>query len=91
MKRYTQLNHAQRYQISGLMKSGCNQTQIAAEIGVNKSTISREFRRNKGQRGWHPKQAQRIRDQRKQYCINGKQFSSTEWTEVERLIRSDLR
>jgi transposase, IS30 family len=56
MKQYTQLNQEQRYHISGLSKSGWNQTQIAEEIGVNKSTISREFRRNKGQREWRPKQ-----------------------------------
>lgn len=48
MKQYTQLNQEQRYHISGLRKSGWNQTQIADEIGVNKSTISREFSRNKG-------------------------------------------
>ena len=90
MKQYTQLNQEQRYHISGLSKSGWNQTQIADEIGVNKSTISREFRRNKGQRGWRPKQAQSMRDERKQACINGKQFSLNEWAEVERLTRADL-
>ena len=90
MKQYTQLNQEQRYHISGLSKSGWNQTQIAVEVGVNKSTISREFRRNKGQRGWRPKQAQSMRDERKQACINGKQFSLNEWAEVERLTRADL-
>ena len=90
MKQYTQLNQEQRYHISGLSKSGWNQTQIAVEVGVNKSTISRELRRNKGQRGWRPKQAQSMRDERKQACINGKQFSLNEWAEVERLTRADL-
>lgn len=90
MKQYTQLNQEQRYHISGLSKAGWNQTQIADEIGVNKSTISREFSRNKGQRGWRPKQAQGFRNERKQACINGKQFTSNEWGEVERLTRADL-
>lgn len=90
MKQYTQLNQEQRYHISGLRKSGWNQTQIADEIGVNKSTISREFSRNKGLRGWRPKQAQTMRDERKQACINGKQFLPNEWAEVERLTRADL-
>lgn len=90
MKQYTQLNQEQRYHISGLSKSGWNQTQIADEIGVNKSTISREFRRNKGQRGWRPKQAQTMRDERRQACINGKKFSLNEWAEVDRLTRADL-
>ena len=31
-----------------------------------------------------------MRDERKQACVNGKQFSPNEWTEVERLTREDL-
>jgi IS30 family transposase len=90
MKHYTQLTSEQRYQISGLGKAGLLQSQIADSVGVNKSTISRELRRNKGIRGWRPKQAQSIRDARKQATITGKQFSMDEWNEVERLIRDDL-
>src|SRR5512136_3211470 len=90
MNQYTQLTKELRYQIYGLKQSGMNQTEIAEKIGVNKSTISREFGRNKGQRGWRPKQAQSLRDERKQSCLNGRQFSSNEWVEVERLIRDDL-
>ncbi|MDQ3267147.1 MAG: helix-turn-helix domain-containing protein, partial [Pseudomonadota bacterium] len=29
-----------------------NQTEIANRIGVDKGTVSREFKRNKGKRGW---------------------------------------
>ena len=90
MKKYKQLTSGQRYQIYGLKQAGLNQTWIAQKIGVDKSTISREFRRNKGQRGWRPKQAQSLRDERKQACTNGKCFSWDEWAEVERLIRADL-
>jgi IS30 family transposase len=90
MKKYTQLNSGQRYQIYGLKQAGLNQTRIAQKIGVDKSTISRKFRRNKGQRGWRPKQAQSLRDERRQACTNGKCFSSDEWAEVERLIQEDL-
>lgn len=59
-----------------MKQAGLKQSQIAGKVGVDKSTISREFRRNKGQRGWRPKQAQSLRDGRKQACLNGKQFSS---------------
>ncbi len=52
MQHYKQLTSEQRYQISGLKKAGLKQSQIAGEVGVDKSTISRELRRNKGQRGW---------------------------------------
>ena len=90
MKQYKQLTTGQRYQIYGLKQSGLNQTQIALIIGVNKSTISREFMRNKGKRGWRPSQAQSLRDERKQACNNGKQFTLSDWAEVDHLIRQDL-
>jgi len=90
MKNYKQLNQEQRYQISGLLKAGWKHTWIAAEIGVDKGTISRELRRNAGKRGWRPKQAQSLRDARRRVCFNGRQFSSGDWQEVERLTRLDL-
>lgn len=90
MKHYKQLTREQRYQISGLKKAGLNQSQIADELVVHKSTISREFRRNKGRRGWHPKQAQELRDDRRKNCANAQRHSLLEWTEVERLIRQDM-
>lgn len=52
MKRYTQLNQEQRYQIHRLHKAGGNQTRIAEEMGVNRTTISTGFSRNQGRRGW---------------------------------------
>lgn len=44
--KYKQLDFRKRCQIYGLWKAGYNQTEIANEIGVHKSTISREFKRN---------------------------------------------
>ena len=90
MKHYKQLTSEQRYQISGLKKAGLNQSQISDEVGVHKSTISRELRRNKGRRGWHPKQAQELRDERRKKCANAQRLSLPEWMEVERLIRLDM-
>ena len=54
---YTQLTQEQRYQIQALLKMGHQQTEIAKYLGVHKSTVSRELRRNKGLRGYRPKQA----------------------------------
>jgi IS30 family transposase len=56
--KYTQLTQKERYQISALMKAGHNQTETGMISGRHKSTISREVRRNKGLRGYRPKQAQ---------------------------------
>jgi transposase, IS30 family len=90
MKNYKQLTSGQRYQIYGLKQAGLKQAQIAEQVGVNKSTISREFKRNQGRRGWRPGQAQLFRDERKQACPNGKQFTLNDWGEIERLIRLGL-
>ena len=60
MRTWTQLTQTQRYQIYTLQKMGHQQTEIAKFIGVDKSTISRELRRNQGQRGYRPKQAHNL-------------------------------
>ena len=57
---YEQLTQEQRYHISGLLKAGNAQNNIAKELGVDKSTISRELRRNRGERGYRPKQAEEL-------------------------------
>ena len=90
MKHYQQLTQEQRYQIYGLRKAGFKQREIANEVGVDKSTISRELRRNRGQRGWRPKQAQELRDERRKGCSHAKRFSLEDWNKVDRLIRQDM-
>src|SRR3989338_4098766 len=57
MTHYSQLTQEQRYHIYALQKAGNSQTGIADEIGVHKSTISRELNRNRGDCGYRPKQA----------------------------------
>ncbi len=62
---YKQLTYNERYLINKLLKTGFNQTEIAKEVGVHKSTISRKLKRNRGKRGYRHKQAQRYADQRR--------------------------
>ena len=57
MKKYSQLTEVQRYQIEALKKAKKDQQEIAVILGVSSSTISRELKRNTGQRGYRPKQA----------------------------------
>ncbi len=54
---YTQLALEQRYTIYALKKRGKTQTEIAETIGVHKSTVSQEIRRNTGGRGYRYKHA----------------------------------
>ena len=85
---YTQLTQEQRYQISALLKTEHSQTEIATVIGVNKSTISRELRRNRGQRGYRPKQAHRFVQQRRRKAI-AKRISAETWAQIDKKIRQD--
>ena len=65
MNQYRQLTQEQRYHISALIKAGYSQSNIAQMLRVHKSTISREIRRNKGERGYRPKQAHEKASDRK--------------------------
>lgn len=46
MQKFKQLNQAQKYQIEVLLVAGHNQNEIAAILGVHKSTIRRELSKN---------------------------------------------
>jgi transposase, IS30 family len=55
---YMHLTEEERYQIDDLKREGFTQTAIAKKLGRSRSTLSRELRRNEGDRGWRPRQAQ---------------------------------
>lgn len=61
----TQLTQDLRYQIYAYLKAGFSQTDTAKQIGMHKSTISRELSRNQGQRGYRPKQAHNMAKNRR--------------------------
>lgn len=50
-KKYTHLQPEQRYKIEGFLQVGKTISEIAVLVGVHKSTISRELRRNIPKRG----------------------------------------
>ena len=87
MRTYTQLTQEQRYQISALLKMGHNRTEIAAVIGAHKSTVSRELGRNRGQRGYRPKQAHQMASSRRKKAKPRIQEDS--WSLIESKLRQD--
>ena len=58
MRKYKQLNLMKRYQILALLKECMNYTQIANNIGVSKSTISREIQSNSIDGKYNPDEAE---------------------------------
>ena len=86
--KYKQLTLEKRYHISALIKAGMNQKEIALEIAVHPSTISREFRRNNDKvRGYSAEVAQVISS--KKHKEKPKRFSLTK--NIEKYIRSKLK
>ena len=85
MRTYKQLTQEQRYQIYALMKMGHQQTEIANCLGVDKATISREVRRNRGQRGYRPKQAHSMAMSRRRQ--GQRRIRSEIWALIEAKIR----
>lgn len=51
-----------------LRHKGKSKAEIAELLGRHRSTVYRELERNTGQRGYRPKQAQRLADQRRLAC-----------------------
>jgi IS30 family transposase len=87
MRNYTQLTQEQRYQIYALMKAGHTQSETANLIDVHKTTISRELKRNRGLRGYRPKQAHQFAlSRRKKFKYR---IEASTWTLVEILIRQE--
>ena len=86
--KYKQLTLEKRYHISALIKAGLNQKEIALEIGVHPSTISRKLRRNRDKiRGYSAEIAQVIST--KKHKEKNKKFSLTK--PIEKYIRSKLK
>lgn len=88
MRNYSQLTLEQRYGIYSLYKIGHKQSELAKVIGVHKSTISRELRRNCGGRGYRYKQAHTLALDKRRGKVPPIIDDST-WTFIETLIRKE--
>mgnify|MGYP002641111815 FL=1 len=88
MSTYAQLTREQRYQIKALLDTDVPRGKIAETIGVSSSTISRELKRNLGERGYRPKQAHEKALTRRKKKSNLR-ISAKTWTLVEKELRED--
>ena len=61
---YEQLSQEERYQIHAYKQAGLSNIEVAKKLKRNKSTIGREISRNTGRRGYRPKQAQELSEER---------------------------
>lgn len=78
---YKHLTEEERYQIDDLLREGFSQRKIAKALCRSVSTLSRELSRNKGDRGWRPRQAQQKASERlfKRGSNNALRVSRSAW------------
>lgn len=67
-KGYSHLTYEQRWQIYALLKRDLSNKEIGETLKVDSSTIDKEIARNRGKRGYRPKQAQRKAEARRRYA-----------------------
>ena len=87
---YKQLTQEERYQIYALMKANHNQKDIANILGRSASSISREIKRNKGLKGYRPKQAQRLMLHRRVTASKSIKITNVVKGWIEDLLFQDL-
>jgi IS30 family transposase len=63
-----QLTFEERKLLHRLLKEGLSNAEIGQKLGRHRTTIGRELKRNSGQRGYRPKQAQRMAEERREAC-----------------------
>jgi transposase, IS30 family len=87
MEPYHQLTREQRYQIYALKKTGHPNVEIAQVIGVHKSTVGRELKRNRGAKGYRPRQAHQRALSRSRRGT--RRIAARSWRQVEKLLQQD--
>ena len=88
MSGYTHLTQEERYQIWALKAAGYLQKEMAEILDRDPSTISRELRRNRGGRGYRPRQAHQKAMARRRDHVQGR-IGEEVWRLVEVLLQRD--
>lgn len=81
--KYTHLTQDERYQIAILAKAGHDKSEIARLMERHKSTIGREMTRNRGARGYRPKQAHAFSQARIRAGENSPRVAAETWSIVD--------
>lgn len=84
---YKQLTQEQRYQIYALKQAEQQSKRIAEIVGVHASTISRELKRNRGKKGYRPKQANQKAQERKHGAK--KRIGNETWEYIDQKLKKE--
>ena len=80
---YTHLTQDERYQMAILAKAGHDRIDIVRVMNRHKSSIGREMKRNRDERGYRPKQAHEFSQSRMRACENGPRIAPETWAMVD--------
>ncbi len=83
MMNYTHFTQEERYQIYALV-NGHTQKEIAQVLKRHPASICRELSRNRGQRGYRPKQAHRLAVER--HAVNARRVPDSAWRFAEQKL-----
>lgn len=86
---YKQLTLEQRYEIYGLLHTNFSKSEISRCVGIHKSTLYRELKRNRGLRGYRPRQAHHKTQQRRQQACKHIRFTDTVKQRVKECLKED--
>ena len=84
---YRRVTALEREQIALFLKVGPNQIEIADKLGFHRSTVSRELKRNRGLRGYRPKQAEALAKARQAWRSDPRKMTPELTTRLTRLLR----
>ncbi len=82
-----QLTLEQRYEIQALLNAKHRKNFIAKQLGVNKSTITRELQRNSGKRSYNAQKAQELYKERKNDVFRKIYFT----TSMEKIVTEKIK
>ena len=82
-----QLTLEQRYEIQALINAKHKKNFIAKQLGVNKSTITRELQRNSGKRSYNAQKAQALYKERKKDVFRKVRFTEG----MKKMVKEKIR
>lgn len=87
--KYHQLTQEERYSITALLRTGCSRSEIADELGRDRSTIHRELKRNATRHDgdYRAAKAQQYSVARRRRERRGPHFSTEQMGEVDALLK----
>ena len=88
-KKYCQLNQHHRKKIDEFLLYDCSYSEIALKLGFDKSTISREIKRNSHKGIYYPIKAHKLTKQRQSEALKSKKITRSMEDTIRELIKKD--